>query len=52
MGGKSIHLRLPKALHEELQKIKDSLGFSNIQDFLRDLSRKTVNLYKKKGGLL
>lgn len=52
MGGKSIHLRLPEKLHEELQKIKECSGFSNIQDFLRDLSRKAVNYYKKKGNLL
>jgi len=40
---KSIHLRLPKNLHKKIQKLKESLGFSNIQEFLRDLLRKQIN---------
>lgn len=49
MGGKSVHLRLPKKIHEELQKVIDSLGFSNVQEYLRDLVRKAIN--QKKGEL-
>lgn len=43
MGGKSVHLRLPEKLHEQLNKLKESLGFSNIQEYLRDLARRAIN---------
>ena len=48
---KSIHLRLPKILYKESEKIKKEFGFSNVQEFIKEAIRKTILEYKRQRAL-
>jgi len=51
MKDKSIHLRLPKVLYKESLKIKESFGFTNIQEFIKEAIRRLIYEYNKQKAL-
>lgn len=46
MVAKSVHLRLNAELYKQIKILEQSLGFSNIQEFIKDAVRHTIEEYK------
>ncbi|MDD4878506.1 MAG: ribbon-helix-helix domain-containing protein [Candidatus Nanoarchaeia archaeon] len=51
MEGKSIHLRISDEMLKEFNSIKGSMGFSNIQEFIKDAMRKAVLEYRRHAAM-
>jgi len=47
MESKSVHLRLTGEMVKEFNSIKGALGFSSIQEFIKDSMRKAMLEYRK-----
>lgn len=51
MEGKSIHLRVSDEMLKEFNAIKGAMGFSSIQEFLKDAMRKAVLEYRRHAAM-
>ncbi|HII15602.1 MAG TPA: hypothetical protein HA362_04785 [Nanoarchaeota archaeon] len=51
MESKSVHLRLTGGMVKEFNSIKDALGFSNMQEFIKDAMRTAMLEYRRKAAM-
>ncbi len=49
--GKMIHLRVPKKIHNHLEKASESLYFSSTQELIREILRNFVIDTRKKEAI-
>ncbi len=48
MANKSIHLRIPKELHDRFLEIQEEHGYANIQEFIKEALRTALKQPKTK----
>jgi len=48
MVTKSVHLRLNEELYKQIKVLEKNLGFSNVQEFIRDMIRHVIDEYETK----
>lgn len=51
MEGKSVHLRLSNEMIKEFNSIKKAMGFSNMQEFIKDAMRKAMLEYRRHAAM-
>ncbi|MFH1065590.1 MAG: hypothetical protein V1734_03750 [Nanoarchaeota archaeon] len=51
MEGKSVHLRITNEMLKEFNAIKGTMGFSNIQEFIKEAMRKAMLEYRRQAAM-
>ncbi len=51
MESKSVHLRITSEMVKEFNSIKGAMGFSNIQEFIKDAMRKAMLEYRRHAAM-
>lgn len=51
MESRSVHLRITSEMVKEFNSIKGSMGFSNIQEFIKDSMRKAMLEYRRHAAM-